>query len=329
MRTVSDDLQVARRAALAGAAVGMRWFAELARLRREVKADGSVVTEADRAVEAEIRTVLSAERPDDAVLGEEGGQHGDASRRWIIDPIDGTALFVAGDDRWLVLVALESEGEIVAGVAVIPAQRRVFWAERGGGAWEAPLNDLGSARRLGVGPGAAPGEEISVSVGPADPAVPDVRLSMDPAEFDDGVSDGSDVRLGMDSAGSGVGVSDGSDVRLGMDPVGSGDGVSDESDVRLSVVPLPAVDEVGALLAAIPGRPWRLHPSLLVARGDLDVAVQSSGHIWDFAATSLIVAEAGGYYRTRDGGTRPGRGLSIFARTPDLAALAATHLAGG
>jgi histidinol-phosphatase len=110
MGTVSDDLQVARRAALAGAAVGMRWFADLARLRREVKADGSVVTEADRAVEAEIRTVLSAECPGDAVLGEEGGQSGDAVRRWIIDPIDGTALFVAGDDRWLVLVALESEG---------------------------------------------------------------------------------------------------------------------------------------------------------------------------------------------------------------------------
>ena len=303
MRTVSDDLQVARRAALAGAAVGMRWFADLARLRREVKADGSVVTEADRAVEAEIRTVLSAERPDDAVLGEEGGQAGDAARRWIVDPIDGTALFVAGDDRWLVLVALESDGEIVAGVAVIPAQRRVFWAELGGGAWEAPLDALGSARRLGVGPAAASGDEISVSVGPADPAVPDVRLSVDP-----GIVPAGNPGESVESGEAGHGVRD--------------------SGVRLSVVPLPAVDEVGALLAAIPGRPWRLHPPLLVARGDLDVAVQSSGHLWDFAATSLIVTEAGGYYRTRDGGTRPGRGLSIFARTPDLAALAATHLAG-
>ncbi|MEV6634613.1 inositol monophosphatase [Actinoplanes sp. NPDC051470] len=267
MNIVGDDLQVARRAALAGAAVGMRWFADLARLRQEMKPDGTVVTEADRAVEAEIRTVLSAERPDDAVLGEEGGQSGDAGRRWIVDPIDGTALFVAGDDRWLVLVALEDEGEIVAGVAVIPAQRRVFWAERDGGAWEAPLDDLGSARRLAVG-AAAP--EISVSVGAAEPAAPDVRLS---------------------------------------------------------VVPLPSVAEVDVLLAAIPGRPWRLHPPLLVARGDLDVAVQSSGYIWDFAATSLIVREAGGYYRTRAGDTRPGRGLSIFARNPELAAEAATHLA--
>jgi histidinol-phosphatase len=280
MGLVGDDLQVARRAALAGAAVGMRWFADLARLRREMKPDGSVVTEADRAVEAEIRTVLSAECPADAVLGEEGGQSGDAARRWIIDPIDGTALFVAGDDRWLVLVALESDGEIVAGVAVIPAQRRVFWAERGGGAWEAPIDDLGAARRLTAGPAATgPDGEVRMSVGPADPAAPDVE-----------------VRL-------------------------------DRAGVRLSVVPLPAVAEVGGLLAAIPGRPWRQHPPLLVARGELDVAVQSSGHIWDFAATSLIVTEAGGYYRTRAGDTRPGRGLSVFARTPELAAEAITHLA--
>jgi histidinol-phosphatase len=280
MRIVGDDLQVARRAALAGAAVGMRWFADLARLRREMKPDGTVVTEADRAVEAEIRTVLSAELPDDAVLGEEGGQSGDAARRWIIDPIDGTALFVAGDDRWLVLVALESDGEIVAGVAVIPAQRRVFWAERGGGAWEAPIDDLGAARRLRVGP-ADPGGGTSASVGSAD-------------------------------SGGGTSASVGS---------------ADSGGVRLSVVPLPSVAEVDALLAAIPGRPWRQHPPLLVARGDLDVAVQSSGHIWDFAATSLIVTEAGGYYRTRDGGTRPGRGLSVFARSPELAAEALTHLA--
>ncbi|MFG1604415.1 inositol monophosphatase family protein [Actinoplanes sp. NPDC049265] len=285
MSIVGDDLQVARRAALAGAAVGMRWFADLPRLRREMKPDGSVVTEADRTVEAEVRTVLSAERPDDAVLGEEGGQSGDAARRWIIDPIDGTALFVAGDDRWLVLVALESDGEIVAGVAVIPAQRRVFWAERGGGAWEAPIDDLGAARRLIAGP-ADPDGEVSMSVGPADPAVPDVGVDLAPA-------------------------------------------VPAERDggIRLSVVPLPSVAEVDGLLAAIPGRPWRQHPPLLVARGELDIAVQSSGHIWDFAATSLIVTEAGGYYRTRDGGTRPGRGLSVFARTPELAAEALTHLA--
>ncbi|MEV6492151.1 inositol monophosphatase family protein, partial [Actinoplanes sp. NPDC051633] len=145
---------MALRATLAGAAEGMRWFADLPRLRREQKADGTVVTAADRAVEHAVRGVLTADRPGDAVLGEEGGQTGSADRRWIIDPIDGTALFVTGDDRWLVLVALESDGEIVAGVAAVPAQDRIWWASRGEGAWESTLS-LADPRRITVGvPGA-------------------------------------------------------------------------------------------------------------------------------------------------------------------------------
>src|SRR4051812_1363767 len=105
---MDTDLDLARRAALAGAALGLRYFAALADLPSERKADGSVATAADRAGEAAIREVLTEARPGDAILGEEGGSTGgSADRRWIIDPIDGTALFVAGDDRWLVLIALE------------------------------------------------------------------------------------------------------------------------------------------------------------------------------------------------------------------------------
>jgi histidinol-phosphatase len=68
---MESDLELARRAALTGAAVGLRYFAALAQLPRQLKADGSVVTEADRAVEAAVRGVLAEARPDDAVLGEE------------------------------------------------------------------------------------------------------------------------------------------------------------------------------------------------------------------------------------------------------------------
>src|SRR3954470_7530643 len=126
---VETDLQLAQRAVLTGAAVALPHFNALADLPREVKADGSVVTAADRAVETAIRDVLAAPRPHDAVLGEEHGQSSgpDTSRRWIIDPIDGTALFVAGDDRWLILTALEENGRIVVGVAAHPAQGSVFW----------------------------------------------------------------------------------------------------------------------------------------------------------------------------------------------------------
>src|SRR3954447_10790037 len=122
---VETDLQVAQRAVITGAAVALRHFGALADLPRELKADGSVVTAADRAVETAVREVLSAARPDDAVLGGGQGQSersGPANgRRWILDPIDGTRLFVAGDDRWLVLLGLEADGEIVVGVAAHPA----------------------------------------------------------------------------------------------------------------------------------------------------------------------------------------------------------------
>ncbi|WP_433534585.1 inositol monophosphatase family protein [Micromonospora sp. CA-249363] len=137
---MENDLLLAHRAALAGAAVGLKYFATLAQLPRELKSDGSVVTEADRAVEAAIRKVLADARPDDAVLGEEEGQSGRGSRRWIVDPIDGTALFIAGDDRWLVLVALEEAGEVVVGVAAVPAQGSIWWAQRGGGAFRADFS---------------------------------------------------------------------------------------------------------------------------------------------------------------------------------------------
>ena len=241
-----DDLDLARRAALAGGAVALRYAQTLAALPRERKADGSVVTAADRAVETTIRQVLAEARPRDAVLGEEGGQTGDADRRWIIDPIDGTALFVAGDDRWLVLIALEQAGEIVAAVAALPAQGTSYWAARGAGAYEGPLG-LNEGRRIAVD---ASGPEVV---------------------------EGS----------------------------------------RLGVVPVTG-EPPAALLALTPARPWRLHPGLLVARGELDLAVQTGGQIWDFAATSLILTEAGGSYSGLSGDPRPGRGASVYARSDKL-----------
>lgn len=161
---MEDDLSLARRAVLVGAEVGLRYFAALADLPRERKSDGSVVTAADRAVEAAIREVLGEARPDDAILGEEAGQSGDGGRRWIIDPIDGTAHFVAGDDRWLVLLALEDAGQITVGVAALPTQGSIWWAQRGSGAWTSAVDGSGE-RRLGVdpaGPDVLPGSRFGV-----------------------------------------------------------------------------------------------------------------------------------------------------------------------
>ena len=82
----------------------------------ETKADATPVTEADRAVERELRAILARERPDDAILGEEEGVSGSGDRRWIIDPIDGTRNYSRGIPVWATLIALEVAGEVTVGV---------------------------------------------------------------------------------------------------------------------------------------------------------------------------------------------------------------------
>jgi myo-inositol-1(or 4)-monophosphatase len=78
-----------------------------------------VVTEADRAVEELIRARLTAQRPDDAILGEEGDDRpGTSGVRWVVDPIDGTVNYLYGLPDCAVSVAAEVDGEVVAGVVV-------------------------------------------------------------------------------------------------------------------------------------------------------------------------------------------------------------------
>lgn len=93
------------------------------------------MTEADRAVERELRTRIAAARPGDAVVGEEYGSEGDGARRWIVDPIDGTKNFVRGVPVWATLVALEEHGVLNLGVVSAPALGRRWWAARGEGAF--------------------------------------------------------------------------------------------------------------------------------------------------------------------------------------------------
>lgn len=112
----------------------------------ETKPDTSPVTEADKATETAIRGLLAQHRPDDGILGEEFGQEGSQSRRWIIDPIDGTANYLRGVPVWSTLIGLEVEGELVAGVVSAPAMGRRWWASAGGGAWTSDVD--GGARRI-------------------------------------------------------------------------------------------------------------------------------------------------------------------------------------
>jgi histidinol-phosphatase len=130
---MSPDLELAL--ALADAADGISLPHFRTGIAVETKADLTPVTEADRAVEVELRRLLADARPEDAVLGEELGGEGDASRRWIVDPIDGTKNYSRGVPIWATLIALEEEGTVRVGVVSAPSLSRRWWAERGMGAF--------------------------------------------------------------------------------------------------------------------------------------------------------------------------------------------------
>ncbi len=91
------------------------------------------VSEADRAAEREIRAVLAARRPDDAILGEEGGETAGASGvRWVVDPLDGTVNYLYGYPQWSVSVACEDGDGTIAGVVLDPLRGEAVAATRSG-----------------------------------------------------------------------------------------------------------------------------------------------------------------------------------------------------
>lgn len=99
------------------------------------KPDRSYVTDADQAVERALRDLIEQRMPADSFLGEESGTSDRGSRRWIIDPIDGTSNFLRGVPNWATLIALEVDGVQTVGVVSAPAFGARWWAELGGGAW--------------------------------------------------------------------------------------------------------------------------------------------------------------------------------------------------
>jgi len=93
------------------------------------------VTEMDRAAEALISERIRAERPGDAILGEEGGESGHGRVRWIVDPLDGTINYIYGLADWAVSIAAEVDGQVLAGVVAVPRHGEVFTAIAGQGSW--------------------------------------------------------------------------------------------------------------------------------------------------------------------------------------------------
>jgi myo-inositol-1(or 4)-monophosphatase len=122
-----------------------RDFGEVQNLQVSLKGPGDYVSQADRKAEKLIREELMKARPTYGFLGEESEEiiGTDGAHRWIVDPLDGTTNFLHGIPFFAISIALERNGEIVAGVVLNPATDELFTAERGGGAF---LND----RRLRV-----------------------------------------------------------------------------------------------------------------------------------------------------------------------------------
>ncbi|PBC05977.1 inositol monophosphatase family protein [Mesorhizobium sp. WSM3860] len=122
-----------------------RDFGEVQNLQVSMKGPGDYVSQADRKAEEIVFAELSKARPGYAFLMEERGavEGEDGQHRWIVDPLDGTTNFLHGIPLFGVSIALERQGQIVAGVVYNPAMDELYTAERGGGAF---MND----RRLRV-----------------------------------------------------------------------------------------------------------------------------------------------------------------------------------
>jgi myo-inositol-1(or 4)-monophosphatase len=124
---MSDDLDLAARAVRAGADAALAAARE-GGLDVETKlSSADLVSRADTAAEAAIAELIRAERPDDALLGEEGASAESSSgRRWLVDGIDGTFNFLSGIPHWCVAVGLEEHGEPLAGAVYDPSAGELF-----------------------------------------------------------------------------------------------------------------------------------------------------------------------------------------------------------
>lgn len=136
----SANLNIMQKAARKAGRSLVKDFREVENLQVSMKGAGDFVSRADTAAEAILREELRGARPTYGWLAEEGGEEPgeDPTRRWIVDPLDGTTNFLHGLPHWAISIALEHKGQIVAGVIYDPAKDEMFFAEKGRGAW---MND--------------------------------------------------------------------------------------------------------------------------------------------------------------------------------------------
>jgi myo-inositol-1(or 4)-monophosphatase len=134
----------------AAGAVALVFFNDLPQLAINKKSARDLVTDADVAVERYLQQALSERWPQYGFWGEESGKTADQSKRWIVDPIDGTHSFSKGQYFWGISVALELDGELALGAVYAPALDDLYLAQRGQGAFKngKPIH-VSSETRLG------------------------------------------------------------------------------------------------------------------------------------------------------------------------------------
>src|SRR6266403_2966326 len=139
-------------AALKAARGLVRDFGEVEQLQVSVKGPGEFVSTADLKAERTLKNELTRARPGYGLLFEESGESAgsDPHHRWIVDPLDGTTNFLHGIPHFAISIALERDGEIIAGLVYEPTRDEMYSAEKGLGAY---LNDrrlrVSARRRLG------------------------------------------------------------------------------------------------------------------------------------------------------------------------------------
>ncbi len=259
-----DDLRLAHVLADAADAATMERFKALD-LKVETKPDMTPVSEADKGAEELIRGHLKRARPRDAILGEEYGMEGTGPRRWVIDPIDGTKNYVRGVPVWATLISL------MEAAPDDPAPRSGAGASSGrqvgGGSWEG-----GFQPRVGVVSAPALGRRWWAAKG--------------------------------HGAYTGRSLSSASRLRVS--------GVSRLSDASFAYSSLSGWEDEGRLdgFLDLTRTVWRTRgygdfwPYMMVAEGSVDICAEPELSLWDMAAPSIIVTEAGGQFSGLDG--RPG-----------------------
>jgi histidinol-phosphatase len=271
---VPSDLALAHHLADLSAAIAGRHFAR-STLAVHTKSDGSPVTEADREIEETLRARIRGRCPTDAFLGEESGACRGVRRRWIIDGVDGTASFVAGEPEWSTLIALEEDGVITLGMVSAPALDRRWWAAPGAGAWEGPCGSRA----------VEPPRRLSLACG-------------------GDIHDLHDAVLGIWPPPDRLSVEHRAVVRKLAGHVGRTVPALDWYEDR------PAAPSVRKPSAGS----GTCHGGLLVATGQMDAFVLLGAGPWDIAALVPVVEEAGGVCTDLAGRRRIDTGTALFAR---------------